>query len=102
MLSKPSPKDIARQHGAEELEFLRQRVVLWRDDYISQAPPAGGEEYLFLVSEFIQEIEDYLYIYVQRLRATDHLDDHQVKDFVSFCYQQVEYLRNHILRGNGA
>lgn len=102
MLSKPSPSDIARQHGLEELEHLRRRVVLWRDDYLSYAPPAGGEEYLFLVSEFIQEIEDYIYIFVQRLRATDHIDDHQVKDFMDYCYQQVDYLRDYILRGDNA
>ena len=99
MLSSPSPSDIARQHGLEELEFLRRRVILWRDDYLSQAPAAGGEEYLFLVGEFIQEIEDYLYIYVQRLRATDHIDDDQLKEFVDFCYQQVSHLRDHIMRG---
>jgi len=99
MLSSPSSKEVARRHGAEEIEYLRQRVVLWRDDYIRNAPAAGGEEYLFLVSEFAQEIEEYLYLYVQRLRATEHLDQEQVNDFMTFCYQQVFALRHHILQG---
>ncbi len=102
MLSKPSPKEIARVHGAEELEFLRRRVIFWRDDYVSHAPAAGGEDYLFLVYEFIQEIEEQLYLYVRRLRVTDHIDDDQLNDFMAFCYQQVDYLRNHIMQGNGA
>jgi hypothetical protein len=100
MLSNPSSKEIARQHGAEEIEFLRQRVVLWKEDYFRQAPPAGGEDYLFLVNEFAQEIEDHLYLYVQRLRATDHLDEEQISELMSFCFQQVFALRHHILQGN--
>lgn len=99
MLSNPSSKEIAQQHGAEEIELLRQRVVLWKEDYLRQAPPAGGEEYLFLCDEFAQEIEDHLYLYVQRLRATDHLDQEQVSEFLAFCYQQVFALRHHILQG---
>jgi len=100
MLSNPSSKEIARQHGAEEIELLRQRVVLWKEDYFRHAPAAGGDDYLFLVDEFAQEIEDHLYLYIQRLRATDHLDEEQISEFMSFCYQQVFALRHHILQGN--
>jgi hypothetical protein len=100
MLSKPSPKDIARQHGAEEMEILRQRVVYWRDDYFSAAPPGGGEEYLFLVNEFIQEVEDYLYPYVHRLRVTDHIDQEQLSTFMEFCYEQIYAVRDRLLQGD--
>ncbi len=99
MRSNPSSKEIARQHGGEELEHLRKRVLIWKEDYFSQAPAAGGEEYLFLVNEFVQEIEDHVYLYVQRLRDTDHLDQNQVAEFMTFCYQQVFALRHHILQG---
>jgi len=99
MRSNPSSKEVARQHGAEELELLRQRVLFWKDDYFSHAPAAGGEDYLFLVNEFVQEIEDYVYIYIQRLRETEHLDQDQVSEFMTFCYQQVFALRHHILQG---
>jgi hypothetical protein len=100
MLSNQSSKEVAREHGAEEIELLRQRVLLWKADYVSQAPAAGGEEYLFLVNEFAQEIEDHLYPYIQRLRVTDHLDQEQVSEFLAFCYQQVFALRHHILQGH--
>jgi hypothetical protein len=99
MLSNQSSKEVAQQHGAEEIELLRQRVLLWKADYVSQAPAGGGEDYLFLCSDFAQEIEDHLYLYVQRLRATDHLDQEQVSEFLAFCYQQVFALRHHILQG---
>ena len=43
---------------------------------------------------------NHLYLYIQRLRATDHLDEEQISEFMSFCYQQVFALRHHILQGN--
>jgi hypothetical protein len=98
MLSKKLPdEEIKLQHGVEELVLLRQRVLLWQADYLSQAPAAGGEDYLFLVQEFSQEIEDYLYPYIRRLRDTNHLDQAQVDDLLSYCYGLVYELREHII-----
>jgi len=99
MLSNPSSKEVARVHGAEEIVLLRQRVRLWRDDYIQSAPPRGGEDYLFLEHEFIQEVEEYIYPYVRRLRETDHLDQDQVNEFMDYCYQQIYALREYLLEG---
>jgi hypothetical protein len=98
MLSSLSPEDI-RQHGAEELILLRQRVLLWQADYLSQAPAAGGEDYLFLVEEFVQEIEEHLYPYIRRLRDTKHLNQTQVDEFLGYCYELVYGLRDHITQG---
>ncbi len=99
MLSNPSSKELARQHGAEEIELLRQRVLLWKEDYFRHAPAAGGEDYLFLVNEFAQEIEEYLYPYIRRLRDTNHLDQTQVDEFLGYCYELVHDLQDYIMQG---
>jgi hypothetical protein len=96
LLNKNHDDEIKQQHGVEELEHLRKRVRLWQADYLSQAPAAGGEEYLFLVHEFAQEIEDHLYLYVRRLRETNHLNQAQVDELMAYCYGLVHELREHI------
>jgi hypothetical protein len=97
-LSNPLTPEVIRQHGAEELVELRRRVVLWKEDFFRLAPPEGGSDYLFLVHEFIQEIEEYLYPYVHRLRVTEHFDQSELDTFMAFCYQQVDELRDFLLR----
>ncbi len=83
------PPEVVRQHGAEELELLRRRVVLWRDDYIRHATPGAGEEELFHCKDFIHEIEEYLYPYVRRLVETDHITPEESVTFMDWCYAQV-------------
>jgi hypothetical protein len=80
---------VVRQHGLEELEHLRARVVLWRDDYIRHATPGGGEEEFFLCKEFIFEIEEYLYPYLRRLVETNHITPGEGLAFMDWCYAQV-------------
>ncbi len=83
------PPEVVRQHGAEELEELRMRVGLWRDDYIRQATPGAGEEEFFLCKDFIYEIEEYLYPYLRRLVETKHLTPQEGITFMDYCYAQV-------------
>ncbi len=94
-----TPEEI-RQHGAEELVELRRRVLLWKEDFFRLAPPEGGRDYLFLCSDFMMEIEEYLYPYVRRLRETAHFDQAELDVFMDFCYQQIEELRDFLLRGD--
>jgi hypothetical protein len=83
------PPEVVRQHGVEELERLRARIVWWREDYISHATPGGGEEEFFLCKDFIHEIENYLYPYVRRLVETNHITPEECVTFMDFCYAQV-------------
>lgn len=80
---------VVRQHGLEELEHLRTRIGLWRDDYIRHATAGAGEEELFLCKDFIHEIEDYLYPYVRRLVETNHITPEESVIFMDWCYGQV-------------
>jgi hypothetical protein len=83
------PPEVVRQHGTDELEELRKRVCLWRDDYIRHATPGGGEEEFFLCKEFIGEIEEYLYPYLSRLVETEHLTSQECIIFMDYCYARV-------------
>jgi hypothetical protein len=80
---------VVRQHGLEELEHLRARIGLWRDDYIRHATPGAGEEELFLCKDFINEIEEYLYPYLRRLVETNHITPEECVTFMDYCYAQV-------------
>ncbi len=99
MLSSKKPDldpEIVRQHGAEELDHLRLRVGLWRDDFLRQAPPGGGREWLFLVREFHAEIDEWLYPYVRRLVETEHITAVEGADFMDYCYRQVLMVAQHL------
>lgn len=92
---KLSP-EVVRQHGVEELEHLRFRLGLWKEDYLRQAPANGGSDYFFLCREFVHEIEEYLYPYVQRLIVTEHITREEGAQFMDFCYQQVLDVVEHL------
>ncbi len=85
-----------RQHGREEIEVLRTRVALWKEDYLSQAPAGGGNAYLFLCREFSGEIDEYLYPYVRRMLETEHISKEQAAEFLNFCYRQVQEVAEHL------
>ena len=83
------PPEVVRQHGVEELEQLRLRVCLWRDDYIRHATQGAGEEEFFLCKDFIYEIEEYLYPYLRRLVETNHITPEECVTFMDYCYARV-------------
>lgn len=76
----------------KELETLKGMVLTWKESYRGWAPPDGGGE--FLVKDFLEEIEEYVYPYVKRMFQCDYLTQFEVKEFMEFCYKEVEDLRN--------
>lgn len=99
MLSNKSndmDSEIIQQHGREELEELCGRMARWKDDFISQAPPGGGPEWLFLVKEFHAEIDEWVYPYVRRMIETEHISPSQAAEFMDFCYRQVVEVAVHL------
>jgi len=76
----------------KELETLKGMVLTWKESYLGWAPPDGGGE--FLVKDFLEEIEEYVYPYVKRLFQCDYLTQSEVKEFMEFCYNQVKDLHN--------
>ena len=90
------PPEVVRQHGVEEMEALRFRVGLWRDDYIRHATTGGGAEELFLCQDFVNELEEYLYPYVHRLVETEHITREESVRFMDWCYAQVLEVAKHL------
>ena len=47
-----------------------------------------------MLQEFTEEIQKYIYPYVIRLLQTEHLSGPEAKDFMQYCYGQVDDLRD--------
>ena len=76
----------------EELEALKGMVLRWKRSYVEWVSPDGGDEYL--AREFSQEIETQVYPYVRRLHECKYLSGPEAKEFLDYCYSQVEDLRD--------
>lgn len=76
----------------EELETLKGMVLRWKRSYLEWVSPDGGDEYV--AREFSEEIETHVYPYVRRLHECKYLSGPEAKEFLDYCYSQVEDLRN--------
>ena len=75
----------------KELEVLRGMVLTWKESYLGEASADGGGE--FLAADFLEEIENHVSPYVWRLFDCQHLTGSEASEFLDFCYQEVEVLR---------
>jgi hypothetical protein len=78
----------------KELDALRGMVLTWKKDYLGSASSDGDCEYL--AREFLEEVETHVYPYVRRLRECDYVTGLEAKEFLEFCYGQVEELNKAI------
>lgn len=74
----------------KELDVLRGMVQTWKKDYLGSVSSDGDCEYL--AREFLEEVETHVYPYVRRLRECNYLTGPEAKEFLDFCYGQVEDL----------
>jgi len=77
-----------------ELEVLKQMMQNWKRGFLLWASPDGDNQHVLL--EFNEEIQEQIYPYVTRLLQTEHLNDAEVREFMDYCYSQVEDLRNQL------
>ena len=77
-----------------ELEVLKEMMNNWKRGFMSWASPDGDNQHVLL--EFTEEIQEQIYPYVTRLRQTEHLNDAEAREFMDYCYSQVEDLRNQL------
>ena len=77
-----------------ELDTLKGMLNNWKRGFLSWASPDGDNEYVLL--EFQEEIQAQLYPYVTRLLETQHLSQSEAKEFMDYCYSQVEDLRDQL------
>ena len=76
----------------KELETLKGMVLRWKRSYLEWVSPDGGDE--FLAREFSEEIETHVYPYVRRMHECKYLSGPEAKEFLDYCYSQVEDLRD--------
>lgn len=77
--------------GTKELESLRVMITAWKESYAKMAREAGGSE--FFCEELWREIEEFAFPYVTRMLETRCIDGAQLGEFVEFCNQQIQELR---------
>lgn len=82
-----------------ELEILKGMVLTWKKSYLEWAPPEGGGEYL--AQEFLEEIETHVSPFVRRLYDCNYLSQSEAAEFLDFCYNEVENLRNSLREAEG-
>ena len=78
----------------KELETLKGMLNNWKRGFLSWASPDGDNEYVLL--EFQEEINSQLYPYVTRLLEAQHLNQSEAREFMDYCYGQVEDLRDQL------
>ncbi len=77
-----------------ELDALKQMMQNWKRGFLLWASPDGDNQHVLL--EFTEEIQEQIYPYVTRLLQTEHLNDAEAREFMDYCYSQVEDLRNQL------
>jgi len=75
----------------EELDVLKGMLDNWKTGFLSWASPEGDNDHVLL--EFTEEIQLHVYPYVRRLFETNYLSEIEVKEFMHYCFSQVEELR---------
>jgi len=78
----------------KELDTLKGMLNNWKRGFLSWASPDGDNEYVLL--EFREEIDAQLYPYVSRLLEAKHLNQSEASEFMTYCYGQVEDLRDQL------
>ena len=78
----------------EELDVLKGMLDNWKRGFLSWASPEGDNDYVLL--EFSEEIQMHVYPYVRRLFETNYLTEVEVKEFMHYCFSQVEDLRSQL------
>jgi len=49
-----------------------------------------------LLLDLFGEFQQHIYPYVTRLRETEHLNDAEAREFMDYCYSQVDDLRDQL------
>jgi len=78
----------------QELDALKQMMQNWKRGFLSWASPDGDNDHVLL--EFTEEIQQQIYPYVTRLHQMEHLNDAEAREFMDYCYSQVDDLRDRL------
>ncbi len=79
----------------KELDVLKGMLHNWKTGFMSWASPDGDNDHVLL--EFTEDIQTNIYPYVRRLVETNHLSASEAKEFMNYCFGQVEVLRRQLM-----
>jgi len=91
---KTKRRNSVEENVIKELDTLKGMLNNWKRGFLSWASPDGDNEYVLL--EFQEEIQQQLYPYVNRLLEAQHLSQSEAREFMDYCYNQVEDLRDQL------
>lgn len=86
---------IKKDRIQEELDSLYGMVVNWKKDYERLIDSAGGNDYL--VSDFIGEIDEFVYPYLRRMCECGYITDEEKSRFLNKCYDEVRIFKEEML-----
>ncbi len=82
----------------KELDSLEAMLRNWEAGFMSWATQDGDNEHVFM--EFTEEIQSHIFPYVKRLYEANHLTETEAKEFMNYCFSQVERLREKLRKAN--
>ena len=91
---KTRRRNSMEENVIKELDTLKAMLNNWKRGFLSWASPDGDNEYVLL--EFNEEIQAQLYPYVTRLLETEYLSEPEAREFMDYCYGQVEDLSDQL------
>jgi len=78
----------------KELDNLKGMILNWKKSFLGWASPGGDNDYVY--QDFSEDIQRFVYPYVRRMYETKYLSDSEAKEFMDYCYSQVEDLRDQL------
>ncbi len=84
----------------KELDVLKAMLHNWKAGFASWVSDDGDNEHVLM--EFSDEIQMHIYPFVRRLSQANYLDESEVKEFMQYCYSQVEDLRKQLSKVDNA
>jgi len=91
-----------RKKTIKELATLKQMAYNWKNRYVKDIIDYKGdnlgnaESWEFLCKEFMAEIEDHMYPYVQRFKDLEFITKEETQEFMSELYEIIDELRKEI------
>jgi len=91
-----------RQKSIKELSALKQMAYNWKNRYVMDVINYEGdnlgdaESWEFLCKEFMVEIEEHMYPYVQRFKDLKYITPQETQAFMVEMYEIIDELRQEI------
>jgi len=76
----------------QEIKSLKQMIVNWKDSYIKLAEDNGNEN-MYLLDDFLEEIELYLPNYMCRLVDIEYITVEEFIEFRKFLNDEIDDLK---------